>query len=378
MHAQLLVWTLRRRPWRNALIMSSVALTVAVMIAFFSTQLELSKFVSRLDSIPYQRFWVKPRNLTAHIEYPLSLKDQIAKVPGVVKVMYVSGMGAMTPDGVRLLVGGGSEGILEVERDFFPVDDATIARWNADPTAAVFGDIAAEALHLHVGSLTELETAFGPLKLRVAGISRGGPLQTRVVMHYKYVDEVTGSKGIVGDYRVVLDKKTDSRPVVAAVDQILEQHGLSSHLVGERTMMQLRGFSSAGLIPGLLGVLGLVLLVTTAMAITNTTIISVRERRAELATLRVLGFKKRSVAVMIVSEVFAVCIVGAAVGIAIAWFAMRDGIALGSTLLQSVHMSMPGLVAGAGSCLVVAIAGSAISSWLAVRAPLGEALRDAG
>ncbi|CAN5910496.1 hypothetical protein BH11MYX2_BH11MYX2_32360 [soil metagenome] len=106
--------------------------------------------------------------------------------------------------------------------------------------------------------------------------------------------------------------------------------------------------------------------------------ISVRERRSELATLRVLGFKRRVVASLIVSKMFVVCIAGAALGTAIAWFVMRDGLALGSSLFVSVHMTLARLLAGVGSCFVVAIVGSTLSAWLAIRAPLAVALRCAG
>ena len=161
-------------------------------------------------------------------------------------------------------------------------------------------------------------------------------------------------------------------------DQILDAHGLSSHLVGERTMMALRGAGNASLIPNLLGVLGLVLLITTAIAIANATVISVRERRAELATLRVLGFKRRAIASLIVSESLLVCATGGVLGVAIAWFAMRGGLSLGTAVLSSVTATVPGILAGAITSIVVPIAGSVFSSWLAVRAPLAEALRDAG
>jgi putative ABC transport system permease protein len=378
MRTQLVMWTLRRRPWRNLLILVSVAITVAVMIAFFSMRIELARFFARLDSIPYERFWVKPRNLTSNVTYPLALKDQLAKVPGVQQVLYVVNVGGKTSDGLPFYIQGGADGLLEVERDFFPVDDATIERFAKEPTAAVVGDQLADALHLEVGKVIDLPTAKGPVNVHVAGISRGTVFQNRVVCHYKYLDELLGAKGVVSDYRIVIDKTTDSGPVVKTIDEILDTHGLSSHLVGERTMMSLRGAGNASLIPNLLGVLGLVLLITTAIAIANATVISVRERRAELATLRVLGFKRRAIASMIVSESLLVCATGGVLGIAIAWFAMRGGLSLGSAVLSSVTATVPGILAGAITSIVVPIAGSIFSSWLAVRAPLAEALRDAG
>lgn len=377
MHAQLIIWTLRRRPWRNLLIMVSVAMTVAVMIAFFSTRIELSRFFARLDSIPYQRFWVKPRNLAAGSgQYPLALDKTLRDVPGVKEVLYVNYITGTTPDGARIRGQGGSDAILAVERDFFPVDDASMQRWASDRSGAIVEGSLADKLHLEVGKLAEISTPKGPLKFTVSGISRATVFQNRVMWHYDYIDQFLGKKGTVQEYRIALDRATDSRPVVEAVDKILDERGLSAQMVDEKTMMAVVGAGQAGLIPNLFGALGLVLLITTALALTNTTVISVRERRAELASLRVLGFKKRTVAFMIVNEMFIVCLVGGILGSALAWFVMRDGISLGLGLLQAVKMTRVGLLAGLATAIFVPLIGSIVSSWLAVRAPLAEALRD--
>ena len=117
MHTQLIMWSLRRRPWRNVLIIASVALTVAVMIAFFSTRMELSKFLDRLDEVPYQRFWVKPVDLMSRRTYPLVLRPKLEAVPGVQKVLYVVNLrGARIPDGRPIIAQGGADGLL-VGRD---------------------------------------------------------------------------------------------------------------------------------------------------------------------------------------------------------------------------------------------------------------------
>lgn len=381
MHAQLITWTLRRRPWRNLLIILSVAMTVAVMVAFFSTRIELSRFLDRADSVPYQRFWAKPLNLAkGYVIYPRSLEKGLKEIPGVQEVITANYFIAESfPDGFRPgVVQGGSDNILKVERDFFPVDDAAMERWPKEKDGAVIGENVAKELNLVVGSKSEIPTPKGKLPFTVSGIAHDSVLMNRMVFHFDYIDQFWGYNGAVNEYRIAIDKHADARPIVDAVNKFLEEKGTFAQLVSERTMMMLIGSRDAGLIPNLLGALGVVLLITTVLAIANTTVISVRERRAELATMRVLGFKNRSIALMIVNESFIICLVGGVLGTAAAWFAMRDGINLGNKVMQSVTATVPGLVAGLAVSLIVPLIGSVVSSWLAVRAPLAEALRDIG
>jgi putative ABC transport system permease protein len=377
---QLVMWTLRRRPWRNALIAGSLAITMTTMIVFFSMVLKIKEFVETASGLPYERLWINERASSNSFQIlPLAFNEQLAKIPGVQHVNYGMIVLSPTPDGQLAIGNAASAKTLEYERDFFPVDDATMERWAKERTGAVFADKLAAKLGLEIGEEGELPTPTGPVKFRVSGISPGTVLSTRFVLHYEYVDELMGRPGITNVAYVVVDRAADRKPVFAAVDELLATSGIPSQLVTEGTIMKATGSGQAVAIPALLGALGLLLLITTGAAVANATVISVRERRAELATLRVLGFKKRVLASIIFAESLLVCAIGGVLGVVLAWLAMRNGLPLGtSPLFQAVSLSREGLVAGLIVSLAIPIVGSALSSWLAVRAPLAQALRDAG
>lgn len=378
MYAHLTIWSLRRRPWRTLLTAVSVALTVAVLTAFFSVRAEIGRVLALKESAPYQRLWLKPRNLAAERgqQLPLALKDKIAAVPGVAKVSYAVFGGTILPDGHRVgLLGFDSE-----SDNFFPEHKPSQAirdAWLADRTAVFVSALLAKDFNLETGTVWELPYEDKTLTLKVVGVlpasALPGPI---VIMHYDYLDEVQGRKGVVTDFYVGVDKKTDHRPVVKGVDEVTASY--AQHLITEDTMLQMRGAKRSHVIPNLLGALGLVLLVTTALGIANSTMISVRERRAELATLRVLGVKRRVLAFSVVGESLVVCVLAGLVGAALTWWAMRDGVSLNAMFLDHLKINTLGLLGGLATSLFVPLVGSSIAAWLAVRAPLSVALRDVG
>lgn len=379
MYAQLTLWSLRRRPWRRVLTAFSVALTVAVLTAFFSVRSEIQRVLALKESAPYQRLWLKPRNLGGErgLKLPIALKDQLQKVPGVAKVSYASyGRATLADDSVV--------GLLAFDIDtrfFFPEHEPSTEEgrrmWLEDRSSALVSSEVAKEFHLTPGALFELPYESKKLAVKVAAILPESALPSRaIIMHWEQLDELNGRKGLVTDYYIALDKKTDYRPVVKAVDELTESYAL--HLITEDTMLQMRGIKSSHVIPNLLGALGLVLLLTTALGIANSSMISVRERRAEIATLRVIGFKTRVIALTIIGDSLLVCTIGGLIGVSITTWVMRDGISLNSMFLERLTVSTFGLVAGFATSVGVSLLGSAFASWRAVSAPLGVALRDVG
>jgi putative ABC transport system permease protein len=376
-YAHITIWSLRRRPWRTLLTAVSVALTVAVLTAFFSVRSEIRRVLALRDAVPYQRLWLKPRNLSAERgqELPLTLKDKLAQVPGVAKVSYAV-YGGTQVDGNRVtLIGYDTDAA-----NFFPAQNPSPEvrnAWLGERTAALVSASVAKKFNLKPGMTWEIPYDKSSITMKVVGVldpgASPGPI---VVLHYEYLDEVHGRKGVVGDFYIAVDKKADYRPVVKGVDEITASY--QQHLITEDTMLQMRGVKQSHVIPNLLGALGLVLLVTTALGIANSTMISVRERRAELATLRVLGVKRRTLALSVVGESLFVCLLAGLAGAALTWWAMRGGVSLNAMYLQSLTINTFGMLAGLATSLFVPLVGSALAAWLAVRAPLHVALRDVG
>ena len=109
----------------------------------------------------------------------------------------------------------------------------------------------------------------------------------------------------------------------------------------------------------------------------NTMAMSVLERRAEIASLRAMGWRKGRVARLILSESFLLSILGALLGVLLG---------IGVTILLTHWKKTSGLVQGdmslwaigegLGVALVIAMIGAAYPAFRCVRLPIADTLRS--
>jgi putative ABC transport system permease protein len=134
----------------------------------------------------------------------------------------------------------------------------------------------------------------------------------------------------------------------------------------------------ASTIPTVLGFLGLFLVFTTALTLANNTAISIRERRVEVATMRVLGYKPRTIAWLLISEAVLVGLFGGLLAVATMFLAFRGGVQLTpKDLLPPATMGSIAIAAGLAMSVLVPLLGALPSALGAVRVPLVDGLRDA-
>lgn len=108
----------------------------------------------------------------------------------------------------------------------------------------------------------------------------------------------------------------------------------------------------------------------------NTLYSAVDARIREIATLRALGFGGAAVAASVMAEAVLLALVGAAIGIGLAWALFHgQGYAFGQTVF---HLAVsPRLVGiGLGWALAVAVMGGMLPAIRAARLPVVDALRD--
>ncbi|HET6764649.1 MAG TPA: FtsX-like permease family protein [Longimicrobiaceae bacterium] len=129
-------------------------------------------------------------------------------------------------------------------------------------------------------------------------------------------------------------------------------------------------------------ILGSIAVVVTALLVSTIVTIGVRERFGEIATLRAIGIPRRRILLGVIVEGLALAGIGCAVGLPLGlWMAGR---------LDTILLAFPGLPARlsffawdarrvAAAMLTVAAIGAlagCLPGWSAVRAPLGQALRE--
>ncbi len=314
---------------------------------------------------------------------PLSYADKIARIPGVKAVTHDNWFG----------------GVYQDERNFFPqfaidpenqrkvfpefiVPDEQWANFLKDRQGAIVGARTAKRFGWKIGDRIPIKTTIwggGAWEFNIDGIYHGKVPQddeTQFWFQWDYFQERVPQsfKGLIGWYTVMLDSPDKALNVAKAIDT-----GFANSPYETKTDTE-SAFAASwvkqfGNIEFLIITIGSVVFFTLLLVTGNTMAISVRERTGELAVLKAIGFKDRSVLCFVLAESLAIALFGGVLGLALAYLAIPVlGNAL-SGMLPNLILSKPMLAAGIGFALLVGAASGVLPGIGAMRLRVVNALR---
>jgi putative ABC transport system permease protein len=386
--------SLARIAWRNArrsrvrvvLTVLATALAVLTFVLLQTVQTSWSSVASHTG----KDHLVTHHNTSFALLLPRRYADELAALPEVRTAAYVNWFGGRDP---------------ARENDFFPsfaidplhyfdlypelrLPDEARNAFRENKSAAVVGDLLAAKMGWQVGQRVHLETGFYPERpnweFEVVGIySTVGQSLSRsnFYLRWDYMNDAAESwhKDKIG---WVISQASDplrTSDTVAAIDAHFDSHGDRTFTqdesafvasFGEGMDAMMRAMNTACI--GLLAIMGLLLGNTIAMA--------VRERTAEYATLRALGFLPGRVASLVVGEAVVLGALGGALGVGLAYPLVQRG--LGGWIQKNLDGILPYFTVDARvvamalgvSVLLAAFAG-ALSAWAVSRLRVTDALR---
>jgi putative ABC transport system permease protein len=355
----------------------AIAVTAAVVIVFVATIAGLVAFTRSQSEGAVIRILLTPKLVTpgsATDGMPMSLRATLEKIEGVKVVQRKLVLGGRDPSGARYLVIGEEESGIELNKDFYPVDKSVFEAWKQERTGAIVTEATARDLKLEVGEIAEVNIPGKKLRIKVVGISRGALFTQTIAVHFDYLQESTGITQTCG-YRIFAAPDDADHITKEIAAQTRNTAMPSRGVIGSRHRASLA--KRASTIPTVLGFLGIFLMLTTVLTLANNCAISIRERRVEVATLRVMGYKPRSIATRLIAEAVLVGVVGGVVGMLVAWFAFRNGVQLTPTGMPPTTIGVFALSCGLLISIFVPLLGAIPSARAAVRTPLVDGLRDA-
>ena len=314
---------------------------------------------------------------------PLSYRDKILRIPGVKVITHDNWFG----------------GIYQDERNFFPqfVIDPENQRqvfselivpddqWNAflkDRQGAIVGKRTMERFGWKIGDHIPLKstiTGVSNWEFNIDGVYHGKRPQddeTQFWFQWDYFEENVPErfKGNAGWYTLRLDSPDDAVRVAKAID---DQFANSPYETKTETESAFAAgwVKQFGNIRFLIVSIGIVVFFTLLLVTGNTMAISVRERTAELAVLKAMGFSDRMVLFFVLAESLAIAIFGGALGLALAVVAMPLLTRLLAGMLPPLFLAPELLALGLGVALVVGIASALIPGIGAMRLRIVNALR---
>jgi putative ABC transport system permease protein len=140
--------------------------------------------------------------------------------------------------------------------------------------------------------------------------------------------------------------------------------------------MTTRALDRAKSLPNLLATIGGLFLLITLAVIANTVRLTVGERVRDIGTLRAIGFKARTIQLLILAETTLVCLFGAAFGALLAWALVGEGLDTPGWRLGKITVDPTHVLIGIGIGVVVAALASSVPAFRASRLQVIEALRD--
>src|SRR5262249_9058770 len=173
-------------------------------------------------------------------------------------------------------------------------------------------------------SLNEIKSDGAPeWTFQIVGFANAGPNDDKVFanelyFNYDYLDEARAAgKGTVNQYVVAIDDANHASEISQAIDREFANSSSETSTMNEREYLitQLR---QVGDVQAFVNwIIGAVLFNLLFMA-GNTMSQSVRDRVPELGVLKTLGFSDTAIWVLVVIEAAVLCLIAAAIGLAIA------------------------------------------------------------
>ncbi|HUJ12161.1 MAG TPA: FtsX-like permease family protein [Thermoanaerobaculia bacterium] len=313
---------------------------------------------------------------------PLSYGDRIRALRGVQAVTHDNWFG----------------GVYQDERNFFPqfvidpasqrtvypeliVPDDQWQNFLKDRQGAIAGASLAKRFGWKIGDRIPLKTTIwggGAWEFNLDGIYHGKTPkddESQFWLQWDYFTERVPDrfKGLVGWYTVKLNSPDDAMRVAKAVDQQFANSPYETKTETESAFAA-GWVKQFGNIQFLIMTIGGVVFFTLLLVTGNTIAIAVRERTAELAVLKALGYSDRFVLFLVLSESLVIAAIGGGVGLLLAKAFTLGGDPTGG-LLPFFYLPAPAIIEGALVALAVGATAGFIPALGAMRLRVVDALR---
>ena len=333
------------------------------------------------------------RLVTTHktsIIMPLPFKHggEIAQVEGVKAVTHATWFGGIYQDTNRNF-----QGIFQSPVDptpymqMFPefeLPKQQMEAWLADRQGVVVGRRTAERYGWKVGDRVPIQATLWRKKdgsriweFNVVGIYDGaekGTDTTQFLFRYDYFDEARFfGQGLVGWYILKIADPQRAPEIAKKIDERFANSEWETKTTTEKALAQ--SFAQqVGDIGAIITAILSAVFVTMLLVAGNTMAQAVRERTAELAVLKTLGFTNVSVLVLVLAESCLLAVVGGALGLGAAWLLVARGDPTGG-FLPIFYLPGQQLVIGAALVIGLGFVAGILPAWGAMRLRIVDALR---
>lgn len=375
----LLLWkNLLRNKRRVLLTASSVAVSLFLLSSLAIVYTALGAPLQNSDAIPL----LLVRRATGIVfPLPYSYKARIKTLPGVVACSCWSWFGGYWRDSSNQFANFAvdADSVFDVQMgSTIPPDQ--LQAFKQERTAAVAGRRLAAQYHWKIGDrITLMGSPYGITpELTLRGIFSGGP-EDQLWFHWEYLNEALGRPNIAGMYFVRIARPEIAPRVAQAIDQMFRNTDAETKSESLNAFL-LDFVSMLGNVRGIIMMIGSAVTFAILLIVANTMAMSIRERTAEAAVMRTLGFRSGHILRLFVGESLLLTLAGALVGVGGAKF-IYDALALsqiGRFVFADMRMRTETLIFCFALALFISFLAAGLPAYRAAKANIAEALRYTG
>jgi putative ABC transport system permease protein len=381
--------TLTRFVTKNALrnkrrsILTIASIGVSLLLLTFMMTLWQGFYIDKGSAESTRRLVTRHR-VSLTFSLPGFYREKIRSIPGVVAVVPNSWFGGLYRDDKP-------ENFFAqfmTDPDEFPkvysemqIPPDQLAAWQRDRAGVIVSDELAQKYGWKVGDRIVLQGTIYPLnpELTIRGIFHWPTTNKTVYFNTLYVEEaVPGFKGRAGTFSTMSQSPDDVAKIASAVDEMFRNSPQPTKTESEKAF-GLSFVNMLGNVKAFILSICLAVVFTTLLVSANTMAMSIRERTREVAVLKTLGFKRRTILGLFVGEAMSLSIAGGLFGCGFAWLllTMMKQSPMGFFLAQMTIT--PGTLGVAlVAAALVGFFSSLVPSYHASRVEIVEGLRHIG
>jgi len=247
-----------------------------------------------------------------------------------------------------------------------------------DRTAALVGLSTMQRFGFHLGQQIMLhDSVYGKnLQFTIVGTLGNGTMPTMLLFHRDYLQEAIGRTGRADFIWIRVDKMESIPGLIRAIDSRFANSSDPTRTESEEHFQA--GFiEQLRTIISLMEILSGIVLFTITLVAANTATMSIRERRAEFAVMRSIGFTTPAIVSMLSAEGALIGLFAGSLGASTAWIVLHllplKGELFGGLGTILVPVGVP--IAAIALSLAIGISSAFVPALIAMRRPIAGELR---
>src|SRR5579872_138323 len=370
-----------RNKRRSTLTVLSIAFSLLLLTLMMT--IWQSFYHNQGSSESAQRLVVRHR---VSLTFPLPgyYREKIRALPGVVAVVPSSWFQGVykdpKPENFFARFATDPDEFFKVYRDIQMPQEQIVA-WQRDRQGAIVEDTLATKYGWKLGDRIAIAGDIYPvnLELYIRGIYHSDPERKSLYFNAKYLEEAVPTfKGTAGTFSVLAATPEDVSKVASAIEDTFRNSPQQTKAESEQAF-GLEFVAMMGNVKAFILSICSAVVFATLLVSANTMAMSIRERTREVAVLKTLGFTRRGVLGLFVSEAVALALGGGVVGASLSWVLVY-GLTHSPQFFSFFPLKVtPGIwIVALLTSAVVGLLSSAIPSYHASQVNIVDGLRHIG